>query len=124
MRNKKPLTFSEILKGILGNRCPQCRRGHVFSGIYAIHVSCTDCGLVFEKEPGYFLGAVLAAYFMGAFSLVPTLVIGTFIFDAEPSAVVGLGIVQIVALHPILFRYSKLTWLFLETRMTSTLDQK
>jgi uncharacterized protein (DUF983 family) len=96
-------------------------KGRVFSGIYKMNTRCPACGLVFEKEQGYFLGALVFAYFIGVFSVIPTIIIGIFILGLSISEVIGFGIGQMLFLHPFLFRYSRLTWLFIETRMTQSL---
>jgi uncharacterized protein (DUF983 family) len=122
LANSELTGASQILTGILNNCCPECRIGKVFVGIYKMNARCTQCGLVYEKEPGYFLGALVFAYLIGVFSVVPTIVIGIFFAGLKIPDVIALGIVQVLVLHPFLFRYSKLTWLFVETRMTRSLD--
>lgn len=122
MQRNKPLTYGNILKGIALNLCPYCFQGHVFLGIYKMNASCPHCGVVFEKEPGYFMGAVIAAYFIGAFSVVPTIIICIFILQLDLLFSLGMGCAQIIALHPFLYRYSKLAWIFIENRMTDLLD--
>jgi uncharacterized protein (DUF983 family) len=120
----RKLTFSEMFKGIFGNKCPRCLGGRVFNGIYTMHKECSHCGLIFEKEPGYFLGAIVIAYFVSAFSLVPTLVFSIFYLKLEIPIVLGIGITQIIILHPLLFHYSKLGWLYLESKLTSHLGDR
>lgn len=120
MQNLGPV---QIIKGIISNLCPNCLKGHVFAGIYAMNPQCPACEFKFEKEPGYFLGSVIAAYFISAFSLVPTLVFLFFVWKADPFWIVAIGTLQIVLLHPFLYRYSRLTWLYLENRMTNALDK-
>ena len=61
------LTLANTLNGIFGNCCPRCLEGAVFFGFYAMNPTCPHCGLRFEREPGYFLGAMMVAYFVGAF---------------------------------------------------------
>src|SRR4051812_29342901 len=96
----KSRTFFEMFKGIAFNLCPNCMEGHVFSGIYPMNELCPKCQFKFEKEPGYFLGSVIAAYFICAFSLVPTLVLLFFVFNAEPFWIITASIAQIAILHP------------------------
>ena len=119
----RTLSTVQIIKGIMFNLCPNCLKGHVFSGIYPMNPQCPECGFKFEKEPGYFLGSVIAAYFICAFTLVPTLVFLFFVWNIEPCWIVAIGILQIAVLHPFLYRYSRLTWLFLENKITNTLDK-
>ena len=52
-----------VLISILQQRCPRCRRGKVFRysvfrGFPKMHERCPVCDLKFEREPGYFLGAM------------------------------------------------------------------
>ena len=55
---------------ILRQRCPRCRTGNifpysVFRGFPRMHERCPACGLKFEREPGYFLGAMYVSYGLG-----------------------------------------------------------
>ena len=47
---------------ILHQRCPRCRYGIVFRGHFAMNNLCPVCGMKFEREPGYFLGAMYISY--------------------------------------------------------------
>jgi uncharacterized protein (DUF983 family) len=62
-RSAKP----SALVGILRQRCPRCRAGKIFRGSIFLrfpkmHERCEDCDLKFEREPGYFLGAMYVSY--------------------------------------------------------------
>jgi uncharacterized protein (DUF983 family) len=55
---------------ILGQRCPRCRTGRIFRysifrGFPKMHDRCPVCDLRFEREPGYFLGAMYVSYALG-----------------------------------------------------------
>ena len=52
------------LWAVLSMRCPRCCRGKVFRGMFAMNDPCPVCGLIFQREEGYFLGAMYASYFM------------------------------------------------------------
>jgi len=61
------LAKSSILGSILRQRCPRCRSGRifrysVFRGFPKMCERCTVCGLKFEREEGYFLGAMYVSY--------------------------------------------------------------
>jgi uncharacterized protein (DUF983 family) len=56
-----------MLSDILHQRCPRCRsgaifRGSAFLGFPKMNVRCPVCDLRFEREPGYFLGAMYISY--------------------------------------------------------------
>jgi len=59
----KPSTFLDILN----QRCPRCRSGRIFRysifrGFPKMHERCPVCELKFEREQGYFLGAMYISY--------------------------------------------------------------
>ena len=117
-----PLSFSTLFRGVIGNRCPRCLQGRVFSGWFAMNARCPQCGLRFAREPGYFLGATVAAYFLASFSVIPLLVGLIFLGGVEVGPAIGAACLQVVLLTPLLFRFSRLVWLFVERRMTLALD--
>jgi len=62
----KPATVGDIFK----QRCPRCRVGSIFlysifRGFPRMHERCPVCDLRFEREPGYFLGAMYVSYALG-----------------------------------------------------------
>jgi len=59
-----------LVKDILRQRCPSCRMGNIFHysifrGFPRMHERCPVCDLKFEREPGYFLGAMYVSYALG-----------------------------------------------------------
>lgn len=55
------------LTGIFRQLCPRCRAGKIFrSSIYRgfpkMHERCPVCDLKFQREEGYFLGAMYISY--------------------------------------------------------------
>lgn len=59
------MTASTRFRAIINLRCPVCREGAVFRGTFAMNEACPVCGLVFAREPGYFLGAMYFSYGLG-----------------------------------------------------------
>ncbi len=97
---------------ILRQRCPHCREGRVFRSATEMNPGCPVCGLPFEREEGYFLGAMYVSY---AISMV---VLGLMMWVASlllPTW--DLGILVLVAcvfylpLVPMVFRYSRVIWI-------------
>ena len=63
----EPATKLSTLGSILRERCPRCRKGRIsrysiFRGLPKMHERCPVCDLQFEREPGYFLGAMYISY--------------------------------------------------------------
>jgi uncharacterized protein (DUF983 family) len=65
-------TKPSALGSILQQRCPRCRSGKIFRfsifryfifrGLPKMYERCAVCGLKFEREQGYFLGAMYISY--------------------------------------------------------------
>ena len=106
------------------NRCPACGKGTVFRGLLSMAPQCSECGLRYEKEPGFFLGASIVAYFIGAFSIVPTLIICLLLVKLDIFTTLAIGTAQLLLLTPLLFRYSRLLWLHTEHRMTTRMNRR
>src|ERR1700674_1740133 len=58
------------LGDVLHQRCPRCRQGRIFRysifrGFPKMHERCPVCDLKFDREPGYFLGAMYVSYGLG-----------------------------------------------------------
>jgi uncharacterized protein (DUF983 family) len=63
-------TKPSVMGSILRQRCPRCRAGNIFRysifrGFPKMHDRCPVCDLKFEREPGYFLGAMYVSYALG-----------------------------------------------------------
>jgi hypothetical protein len=53
------------LTAIVKQLCPRCLQGQVFATLFRMHEQCPVCGLRFEREPGYFTGAMYLRYIVG-----------------------------------------------------------
>ena len=92
-------------------KCPKCERGPLFRRRFSTFARCPECGLKFEREPGYFVGAMYLNYgatvciaFPGFFLLE--------VFTTIPFAINLGGWGLFSALFPVLFyRYSRSLWL-------------
>jgi uncharacterized protein (DUF983 family) len=47
-----------LLRRGLRQRCPVCGRGKIFKGWIKTYERCSSCGFAFEREPGYYTGAI------------------------------------------------------------------
>jgi uncharacterized protein (DUF983 family) len=53
---------SSRLAALVQQRCPRCRHGAVFAGLFRMHAQCPVCGLVFAREQGSCTGAMSLSY--------------------------------------------------------------
>jgi uncharacterized protein (DUF983 family) len=102
------------LRRALRLRCPRCGRAALFTGLVRMSPRCPACGLVFEREAGYFVGAIYLNY--GATTLIS--IAGYFALDAALGPPVGFQLLVWGAFavgFPLwFFRYSKSLWLSLD----------
>jgi uncharacterized protein (DUF983 family) len=100
-------------------KCPRCREGNMFKkhilnpfSLTEMNDKCEKCDLIFEREPGFFGGAMYVSY---AISVGLFLVIGFsvfFILNDPPTWVYMTVITSIVLLiFPFNFKYSRVLFL-------------
>lgn len=105
---------------LLQGRCPQCRKGKLFK--YAtynlgkfteIHQQCPNCNVNFEREPRFFDGAMYISYALsvGLF-LVSAFIIYSFFHPVSENVYMGAIISEVILLYPIMFRYSRILYLY------------
>ncbi len=111
-----------LIMGILFNACPKCFKGQVFGGFFfQMNVKCSECGFVFEREPGYFTGATPLSYGLGFIVTLPTFLFLLF-KDISLGWTVAIPGIQLVLLSPLLFRFSRLIWLHMDCRYISKMN--
>jgi uncharacterized protein (DUF983 family) len=52
-------TFGQALGRGLMRRCPRCGQPKIFSSFFSLRSSCPRCGFRFEREEGYWTGAMI-----------------------------------------------------------------
>jgi uncharacterized protein (DUF983 family) len=98
------------LRATLAQRCPRCLEGRVWRSFLTMYDACPVCRLVYEREPGYFTGAMVVSYVIA----VPTfglIVIALLLLGVDTLvALVGGGVFYLM-LAPFILRYSRVIWL-------------
>jgi uncharacterized protein (DUF983 family) len=97
---------------IVRQRCPRCREGRVFRGLVDMNPACPVCGLPFEREQGYFLGAMYISYALSIVLLgLVTWLLYLLLPEWDLGTLVLLGCVAYLPLVPLVFRYSRVMWI-------------
>lgn len=94
-------------------RCPRCLEGPVFRRFIFMNATCPACGLKFEREPGYFTGAMYVSYTLGIVTTAP-LYFAFLYFGLHPGLILGITSVQLLVCIPLFFRYSRVLWMYLD----------
>ncbi len=107
------------LQSILRQRCPRCRQGPIFSrpvfrGWLSMHDRCPVCHLKYEREQGYFIGAMYISY---ALAIPPyLLLVSAFWIGAGwryELALLG-AVVVYLPFIPIAMRISRVIWMYID----------
>lgn len=106
---------------ILNHKCPRCREGDIF--VYRLtqklfkftktHKACPRCGLLYEREPGFFFGAMYVSYALSMGILLGSaFILYNFFNDPEVWVYVTTVMVAVILLLPVIFRLSRTLYLF------------
>jgi uncharacterized protein (DUF983 family) len=106
-------SIASIVMTSLRQRCPRCGEGKVYRGFVSMHPVCPACGLRFEREPGYFTGAMYASYALGIVLTLPVW-IPLLVTGAPVWLIAGATALELLVLLPLLFRYSRVLWMQLD----------
>ena len=74
---------------------------------------CPVCDIAFEREPGYFLGAMYFSYGMAVIVATPVVLAGLAWDWSYPQTGAVAGALLVV-LAPLLFRYSRVIWMYMD----------
>lgn len=106
------------LNSIFKKRCPRCQEGKFFTShsydlknAGNLHENCSECGLKYEMEPGFYQGAMYVSYALGV-ALFVTLWVSFNLFFPWMSTGLQVTVVAIssIVLTPAMYAYSKIIW--------------
>ena len=108
------------LSAVLEGRCPQCRQKRLFKQapytlkFLEMHTNCGHCGLRYEREPGFFFGAMYISYALSVGILLTTGTLVYFIGSNPSSSTYIIWVIGIsLLLYPINYRLSRILFLHL-----------
>ncbi|HYM11636.1 MAG TPA: DUF983 domain-containing protein [Bryobacterales bacterium] len=102
---------------MLRSVCPRCRQGAIFKGKLLqswlnMYEQCPVCGLRYEREQGYFLGAMIFSYILSVPVLVVLMLAVWLIWrDWSLQRIVVAGFVAFLPFVPGMVRFSRVLWI-------------
>jgi uncharacterized protein (DUF983 family) len=99
--------------------CPKCRQGRIFRrpvyrGWQDMFECCPACGMKFEREQGYFLGAMYVSYGLS----IPVVLLLLLLFWRFTSWPYDLDIlaafVAYLPLVPFVARFARVAWMYID----------
>jgi uncharacterized protein (DUF983 family) len=105
-----------MILGIISLKCPKCGKGSIKAGFFKTAKSCPACGHVFEKESGFYAGAIYPMYGLCAATGGLVALVALFGFDLSVWASVAWGAAAVLLCSPYLFWLSRSAFLHAEDR--------
>jgi uncharacterized protein (DUF983 family) len=107
------------ISAILRQLCPRCRsarifRKSIFAGFPGMQECCPTCGLKFEREQGYFLGAMYISY---GLALITIAALGLLLWASTSWSLQRItlwAILLFLPLAPSLTLFSRVLWIYLD----------
>jgi uncharacterized protein (DUF983 family) len=112
-----------LLEKVIKNVCPNCvalgafEEGKVFRSLIKMNEQCPVCKYRFEKEQGYFLGAMSLSYVLG-FLLILPLFLYLLFQDLPFAVVIALPSLELLLVAPFTLRLSRLAWIHFDFKVT------
>ncbi|MGZ8752283.1 MAG: DUF983 domain-containing protein [Acidimicrobiia bacterium] len=125
VENRVPSRLRIIWWG-LTLRCPRCGSGHLFRRYFQLVDDCPKCDLHFEREAGYFAGALAINIICvgGLFAIVFVSLLVVTIPEIPVVPILAV-VVPIVVIGPIVwYPFSKTLWMAVDRAFLQRLDAK
>ncbi len=112
-------TKPSTLRNILQQRCPRCRIGRIFRysifrGFPKMCERCGICDLKFEREPGYFLGAMYFSFAMGVLVMAPIAVSLWILTGWWITKVIICSAVLFLPFAPTITLFARVLWIYFD----------
>ncbi len=91
----------------------------MFSGWFAMRESCPRCELRFEREQGYFVGAIYVNYALTAVLSLGGAILLDVLFGLPVWAQLAIALSLAVLVPVVFFRYSRSLWLGIDHFVTA-----
>lgn len=116
---------------VITQTCPRCQSGPLFinknpykiEGWEKMHENCPNCGLHYEREPGFYQGAMYVSYALGV-ALSVAVVLVNLLFGFNPIIYFITNTLALIGLAPFLFRWARAIYLNIFIKYDKTLSNK
>ncbi len=110
---------NDSMNALFSGKCPACHKGDVFkypisriSHFAEMNLKCPVCGSSFEREPGFYYGAMFITYAFNAALVIVAGVCVFYLFNfSEMTSLIIIGLLAVL-LTPVSFRFSRIIWLY------------
>lgn len=111
--------MNKFIHSVLKNKCPHCGQGNFFetNNMYNLRTfdhmnkSCSNCGMDFRQEPGFYFGAAIMSYALQAVFLLLTYLVLQVLIELPFWYFLAAFSILLIVLLPFTFRISRLLWI-------------
>lgn len=109
-----------LFKDVITEKCPVCGEGNVFNKkgnplllrMPKMNKECSVCHHKFEKEPGFFYGAMYVSYGLTIIEMAPVFLLSR-MFVESYIATIAIIAVSAFLLSTFNFRLSRMIWIYM-----------
>ena len=103
-----------LAKRALFLKCPRCGQGRLFRSFFSMHTHCANCRLKYEREQGYFVGAIYVNYGVTVMIAMPGYFVLDYLFGLSLASQLAMWLGFCVLFPLLFFRHSRSLWLGLD----------
>lgn len=89
-----------------------------------MHEKCSYCGLEYEREPGFFYGAMYVSYGLMSGIFIVLYVADSLWFHLPTLVLLSLVVGSMLILFPVAFRWARIIWLNMFVRYEKGIQKK
>ncbi len=113
------MVIPQIFYSTIANKCPRCHKGKIFekNNSYTfdkpllMRDSCSECDLRYEREPGFFYGAMYVSYAMMSGIFITWFISDLLWLHMEAFTLAVSVMLNILIAFPIVYRWARIVWL-------------
>lgn len=113
------MVVPEIIYSTVNNKCPRCHKGRIFENNFAyslkngvkMNPGCSECGLKYEKETGFFYGAMYVSYALMSGILIIWFLSDLLWLHLDALTLASLVVSTMFVLFPVVYRWARIIWL-------------
>jgi len=113
------MIIPDILYSVVSNKCARCHKGNVFANYnpysfkngLTMKSECSECGLKYEKEPGFFYGALYVNYALSSGIFIVLYLTDAIWIHMNTGLLLTIVTSAIVGCYPLIYRWGRIFWL-------------
>lgn len=114
----KQMLLTNIAYSVVFNKCPQCHQGKVLkhppyqiNKLLETEECCSHCHLKYEKEPGFFYGALYVSYALTSGIFIVAYLLQVTLLNLPTTKFAIFMVSTLILSFPLIARWARILWL-------------